>query len=62
MDIDIDKLRNDLKGDSLAAFFGAGYGGALMESFDVERMSSEKLVEMAKKRGFDLRRYRRDID
>ena len=57
MTIDIEKLREDLKQECYGAFFGGGFGGALMESFDVEKASPEKLVEMAKENGLDLRKY-----
>lgn len=35
MKIDIEKLREDLKNDSLGAFFGGGFGGALIEASDL---------------------------
>ena len=57
MTIDIEKLREDLKQECYGAFFGGGFGGALMESFDFERSSPEKLIEIAKKKGIDLRKY-----
>ena len=38
-------------------FFGGGFGGALVESFEVDRASPEELVEMAQRQGSDLRRY-----
>lgn len=55
--IDVDELRNDLRNECLGAFFGGGFGGALVESFDVDRASPEELVEMAQRQGIDLRRY-----
>lgn len=55
--IDIDGLRNDMREECLGAYFGGGFGAALIESFDVDRASSEKLVEMAQNQGIDLRRY-----
>ena len=58
MTIDIEKLREDMKEDSLGGFYGGGFGGALMESFDIENASAEELVEMAQENGIDLRRYR----
>ncbi len=57
MTIDIDKLREDLKKESYGAFFGGGFGGALMEAFDIETASPEKIVEMAQEQGVDLRKY-----
>ena len=55
--IDIDKLRDDLRDDSLGAFYGGGFGGALMEAFDAEGASEEELIEMALQRGIDLGEY-----
>lgn len=57
MTIDIEKLREDLKQECYGAFFGGGFGGALMESFDVEKASAEKLVELAQENGLNLRKY-----
>lgn len=58
--IDIDELREDMKQDCYGAFFGGGFGGALMESFDVENASPEKLVAMARRQGIDLSKYEVD--
>ena len=55
--IDIDGLRNDMRDECLGAYFGGEFGAALIESFDVDRTSSEELVEMAQNQGIDLRRY-----
>lgn len=60
MIIDVDKLRDDMLNEDLGAFFGGGFGGALMEAVDVERASDEELVEMAQRQGIDLRRYEVD--
>lgn len=57
MKIYIDDLREDLKQECYGAFFGAGFGGALLESVDIERMSPEELVELALQRGIDLAKY-----
>ncbi len=57
MQIDIERLREDLKQECYGAFFGGGFGGALIESFDVEHASPQKLVEMAREKGIDLRKY-----
>ena len=53
--IDVDRLRNDMRDECLGAYFGGGFGAALIESFDVDRMAPEKLVEMAQSQGIDLR-------
>ena len=55
--IDIERLRNDMKEECFAAYFGGGFGAALIESFDVDKASSEKLVEMAKRQGINLGDY-----
>lgn len=55
--IDIKRLRDDLESDNMGAFFGGGFGGALVEAFDIERMSDEKLVETAIQKGIDIRKY-----
>lgn len=55
--IDVDKLRNDMREECLGAYFGGGFGAALIESFDVDRAEPEQLVEMAQNQGIDLYRY-----
>ena len=57
--LDIDRLRCDMKNESLGAYFGGGFGGALMESFDVDKATPEKLVEMAQRQGSHLENYLR---
>ena len=54
---DVDRLRDDMRDECLGAYFGGGFGAALIESFDVDRATPEKLVEMAQNQGIDLRRY-----
>ena len=55
--IDTDRLRRDMENDSLGAFFGGGFGGALIDVSDIENASDEELVEMAKRSGVDIRKY-----
>lgn len=57
MMIDIDKLREDLMKECYGAYFGGGFGGALMESFNIESASPQKLIEIAERKGLDLRKY-----
>ena len=57
MTIDIDKLREDLKQECYGAYFGGGFGGALIESFDIKKASPEELIEIAQRNGFDLSDY-----
>ena len=60
MTIDIDALREDMKNECYCAFFGGGFGGALMESFDIEDATPEELVQMAQRQGINLNKYRVD--
>ena len=55
--IDVDRLRDDMRDECLGAYFCGGFGGALIESFDVDRATPEKLVEMAQNQGINLRNY-----
>jgi len=57
MVIDIEELRKDLINDDYGAFFGAGFGGALMESFDIRNATAEELVRIAQRKGIDLTKY-----
>lgn len=51
--IDVDELRKDMREDCMGAFFG----GALMEAGDIDRASDEELVEIAQRKGINLRNY-----
>ena len=55
--IDIEQLRADLKQEALDAFFGGGFGGALIEASDIDRASDQELMDMAERRGINLRDY-----
>ena len=57
MSINFDKLRNDLEDDSLAAYFGGGFGGVLIDAFDAKEASEEELLQMAEQQGFDISKY-----
>ena len=54
MIVNIEKLRDELKQDCYGAYFGGGFGGALMESFDIENASPQELIEIARDKGIDL--------
>ena len=56
-EIDIDKIRNDMRDECFGAYFDGGFGAALIESFDVDKATPEKIVEMAQNKGIDLRLY-----
>ena len=55
--IDIERLREDLRSEDLGAYFAGGFGGALMEAFDIDNATPEELLQMAQDNGVDLRRY-----
>jgi hypothetical protein len=57
MQIDIESLRNDLKNNSLGAFYGGGFGGALIESFQIDKSTPEELIKLAKRMNIDLEDY-----
>ena len=57
MIIDIEKLRKEMKNDAMGAFFGGGFGGAMIEAFDIESASDEEIVRIAQKKGIDFRKY-----
>ncbi len=54
--IDIDRLRKDLAADSYAGGV-SGMPAMLVEAWDIERASNEKLVELARKKGINLEDY-----
>ena len=57
MIIDIDALKKDLKNELLGAFYGGGLGGALIESFQIDKMEDEKIIELALQYGLKLENY-----
>ena len=57
MEIDIESLRNDLKNESLGAFYGGGFGGALIESFQIEKATPEELIKIADKMNINIEDY-----
>ena len=57
MIIDVDALRSDLANDDYGAFFGGGFGGALVEAVDISHASDEEVVKIAQQKGIDLSRY-----
>lgn len=56
--IDVDRLRADMKSECLGAYFGGGFGAALVEASDISSASPEKLVNMALNSGVDIMKYR----
>lgn len=55
--VNVDKLRKDMQEECYGAYFVGGYGGALMNSFDVERANPDRLVEMAQRQGINRNNY-----
>ena len=55
--IDTRRLREDLRNEDIGAYLGGGFGGALMEAFDIDSATPEELIQIAQDRGVDLRRY-----
>lgn len=56
-EIDINKLKQDLKDYYEAAYFTLGYGAALMDSFDIDNLSDEEIISKAAENGVDLEQY-----
>lgn len=57
VEIDIESLKNDLKNESLGAFYGGGFGGALVESFQIDKASPEELIKIADRMNVDIEEY-----
>jgi hypothetical protein len=57
--IDTEKLRKDMRDDSLGAYFGGGFGGALNNAGEIEHASTSKLIDMAQKQGINLDKYKK---
>lgn len=57
MEIDYDRLRSDLINFYQGAYFVGGFGAALMDAMDVEKMSNEELVKLAISKGFKIEDY-----
>jgi len=58
--IDIEKLRDDLKMNCYGAFYEGGFGGALIQSFDLEQASPQTLIKIAQDYGVNLEQYQTD--
>ena len=57
--IDINKLRKDIKNNALSAYFGGGIGPALIDASNIDRASDDEVIKIAKQCGVDLSRYKR---
>jgi hypothetical protein len=56
MNIDFDKLRQDLL-DYFGTAMTMGFGAAIIDISKVENASNEELINIAKQNGFDLNKY-----
>ncbi len=56
-EIDINKLKQDLKDYYEAAYFALGYGAALMDSFDLDNLSDEEIINKAIDNGINIENY-----
>ncbi|MCI6931589.1 MAG: hypothetical protein MR765_00390 [Tenericutes bacterium] len=56
-EIDINKLKQDLKDYYEAAYFTLGYGAVLMDSFDLNNLSDEEIISKAAENSVDLEQY-----
>lgn len=57
IEIDINKLKQDLKDYYEAAYFTLGYGAALMQSFDIDNLSDEEIINKAIENGLNIENY-----
>lgn len=57
MNIDVDRLREDLIDYFGTAAFGGGFGAALLDVERVRRASDEEVIQIAIDNGFDLSKY-----
>lgn len=57
IEIDINKLKQDLKDYYESAYFTLGYGAALMQSFDIDNLSDEELINKSIENGLNIENY-----
>lgn len=57
MEINIEKLKEDLLNEALGMFFGAGIGAGLIEASQIESASGEELIEIAKEMNINIHKY-----
>ena len=50
-------MRDYLEDELFGAAFGGGFGGALMETEDLDDLSDEELLDLARSNGFDPEDY-----
>ena len=57
IEIDINKLKQDLKDYYESAYFTLGYGAALMQSFEIDNLSDEEIINKAIENGLNIENY-----
>lgn len=57
IEIDINKLKQDLKDYYESAYFTLSYGAALIQSFDIDNLSDEELINKAIDNGLNIENY-----
>ena len=57
IEIDINKLKQDLKDYYESAYFTLGYGAALIQSFDIDNLPDEELINKAIDNGLNIENY-----
>lgn len=55
--IDYGRLANDLRSDYMGAYFGGGFGAALVEAGDVDYMTPDQLIAAARAQGLNIEDY-----
>ena len=55
--IDYEALREALRNECFAAYYGGGIGPALMDALSVDDMSPEELIKAANLWGVDISRF-----
>lgn len=55
--VDTDRLRRDLKEALYGAYYGGGFGGAMMQAIDLDSATPQELADLAQEQGINLRRY-----
>ena len=59
MTIDTERLRRDMADDAYAGAF-ACEPAMILEAYEIEHASEEELIQIARRRGFYLEKYRID--
>ena len=57
MMINLDALREELEQEYYGAFFGGGFGGAIIQAAEIQTASVSELIALAQEIGMDLSRF-----